>query len=317
MRCPRLSEFPPPPKGKTGWPWIEESEQLPDTMPDGTPWPRISIVTPSYNQGQFIEETIRSVLLQGYPELEYIIIDGGSMDESVEIIKKYSPWIKHWVSESDGGQTFAINNGMNYATGEIRNWLNSDDYLEKSSLFCVSSLFKLDGEIDMVSGARIANFIGKGVTKVQIPWLTKWPDYLFGLPDMPQEASFFSEYVWEKIKGLDEAMSYHFDVAFFYKVLSRSRKICLTDTPLSVMNVHEGQKTKTSDKKNKDYENERILDLYVPKSILNMLYVRILRTRFHYLNYMFGYWRRGKSNLYYGKWSFEKSCWLIDTKIPF
>ena len=104
MHCPTLAELPPPPPDKTGWPWSEESPPLPATMPDGSPWPRISIVTPSYNQGQFIEETIRSVLLQGYPNLEYIVMDGGSTDNSVEIVRNYNSWLAYWVSEPDRGQ---------------------------------------------------------------------------------------------------------------------------------------------------------------------------------------------------------------------
>jgi glycosyltransferase involved in cell wall biosynthesis len=90
--------------------------------------PKISIVTPSFNQGMFLEKTILSVLEQGYPNLEYIIIDGGSSDNSVEIIKKYEKHLAYWESEPDQGQSHAINKGFERATGEIFGWLNSDDW---------------------------------------------------------------------------------------------------------------------------------------------------------------------------------------------
>jgi glycosyltransferase involved in cell wall biosynthesis len=134
MHCPKLSDLPQPPSGRTGWPWTEESQRLPNCTPGRDAWPRISVITPSFNQGAFIEETIRSVLLQGYPNVEYLILDGGSTDGSVEIIKKYSSWLRYWVTQPDAGQSDAINRGLKLATGRFATWINSDDLLCKNAI---------------------------------------------------------------------------------------------------------------------------------------------------------------------------------------
>jgi len=141
MHCPTLKELPSPPPDRQGWPWTEESPQLPNIMPDESSWPRISVVTPSFNQGRYIEETIRSVLLQGYPDLEYIVVDGGSTDGSLDIIRKYEPWLARWISEPDHGQSDAINKGVRMATGEIVNWINSDDCLHSGALKVVAQTY--------------------------------------------------------------------------------------------------------------------------------------------------------------------------------
>src|SRR5215471_5184742 len=118
----------PQPKnaGHAGWPWSEESVSGLAALPvplDRQALPRISVVTPSYNQGQFLERTIRSVLMQGYPNLEYIVVDGGSSDGSVETIRKYERHLAYWRSEPDRGQSHAINEGFKKSTGEIMCWL--------------------------------------------------------------------------------------------------------------------------------------------------------------------------------------------------
>ena len=117
-------------------------------------YPKISLVTPSFNQGQFIEETIQSVLDQQYPNLEYIIIDGGSTDESVRIIKQYSKHLKYWISEKDKGQSDAINKGLKHCTGEIFNWLNSDDLLMDGAFEKLAGAFS-DKRVEIVCGREI------------------------------------------------------------------------------------------------------------------------------------------------------------------
>jgi glycosyltransferase involved in cell wall biosynthesis len=128
MRRPAPVDPPSQPSGKTGRPWTEESPQLPATMRDGNHWPQVSIVTPSYNQGQFIEDTILSVCKQDYPNLEHVVMDGGSTDDTVAILRRYdSAYDLVWVSEPDAGQSDALNKGFRLARGDIIGWLNSDD----------------------------------------------------------------------------------------------------------------------------------------------------------------------------------------------
>lgn len=130
MNSPRLADLPPPPPGKTGWPWTEETPLAALT----SPLPRISLVTPSFNQAPYLEETLRSALLQGYPDMELLVVDGGSTDGSVALIEKYAPHLTWWTSERDDGQSQAINKGFRRATGSMLGWLNSDDVLFPGAL---------------------------------------------------------------------------------------------------------------------------------------------------------------------------------------
>jgi len=243
MSCLNISELPSPPRGRKGWPWIEEGSQLPGKMPDGQPWPKISIVTPSYNQGQFIEETIRSVLLQGYPNLEYIVIDGGSSDNSVEIIMKYEKWLTHWVSEPDKGQSNAINKGFGSASGEIYGWLNSDDYLLKNALLNIVKAYRTSPSAGAwCGGSLFANEQGK---KIAVRWparldlesIARWNKNSFAQP-----ACFFSRKAWQECGPLDEALHYGMDFDLWLKIAKRFL-FAKVNAVLAFERLHKGSKT--------------------------------------------------------------------------
>lgn len=247
MRCPTLRELPPPPPGKTGWPWTEETQPLPDTMPHGGEWPRISIVTPSYNQGQFIEETIRSVLLQGYPNLEYIIIDGGSTDNTIEIIRKYEPWISYWVSEPDNGQTNAIQKGFDRCNGVIWNWLNSDDLLEVNALQSISKanskeplatvysgkLNIFDDSTTLLTHLHVERF--QEISDLICVW-EKWGN--------PQPVTYLSCYACRLVGGLDVSLKYAMDYELYLRLaLMPNFKVKLIDEILAKFRLHSDSKT--------------------------------------------------------------------------
>ena len=279
MRCPSLEELPPPPPGLRGWPWTEGSVPLPGQMADGSQWPRISIVTPNYNYARYLEAAIRSVLLQGYPNLEFIIHDDGSTDGSLALISKYKNYITHWSSEPNRGQVYALNKALSRTTGDLINWLNSDDLLLPGALFTVAQLFKLKASIDIISGARVFRSAQTQVEKIEIA-SDKWPLMALGFPYFPQETTFISRRLWEKTGVLDERLNYGFDTAFYAKALKLADMILLTHAPLGVMRMHPVQKTQRIDD-SKLRELPIIGVEYFPGSgFFSRLIVRLHGTRF-------------------------------------
>ena len=171
----------------------------------------VSIITPSYNQANYLEETIRSVLEQDYPNIEYIIIDGGSTDGSKEVIKKYADRLAYWISEPDQGQTDAINKGFNKARGDILAWINSDDsYLQYAISEAVEYL-QTHPETGMVYGdANLiderGNIIGKFPARQ-----TGYNRLRRGFVHIPQQASFFRADLWRQVGPLDPSFYFAMD----------------------------------------------------------------------------------------------------------
>jgi glycosyltransferase involved in cell wall biosynthesis len=214
-------------------------------MPEA--YPRISVITPSYNHGQFIEETVRSVLEQGYPNLEFSVFDGGSTDRTVEVLKKYSARLSFWRSGKDKGQAAAINEGFRRATGDILCWLNSDDLHFGNTLSTVADLLGpcLDQPLVLYGGCEV--FEDRTHKKEVRPARLFSQELLETVDFLDQPSVFWTRKAWEIAGPLDESLHYGFDWDWFI----RAGKICRfapTDALLSRYRLHEAHKSGTGGK---------------------------------------------------------------------
>jgi len=237
-----INILPKSPLDKTGWPWTKQVSI--DVYQNKSDWPKITIVTPSYNQGAYIEETIRSVILQNYPNLEYMIIDGGSTDNTVEIIKKYESWISYWVSEPDKGQSDAIRKSLSRATGKIFNWLNSDDYYSENALYNVANMF--GDNTNMVCGTTMI-FDDKGTQKKGEATFRQNDSIrsILCSPDINQPATFFKTEVYHSLNGISTDLHYIMDREFWLKYLFKYgiSQIETTEDTIANFRIHDSSKS--------------------------------------------------------------------------
>jgi glycosyltransferase involved in cell wall biosynthesis len=206
--------------------------------------PSITVVVPSYQQGGFLEETLRSVLLQGHPGLELLVIDGGSTDETLAVIRKYEPWIAGWVSEKDGGQSAAINKGWRRARGELVTWLNSDDLLMPGWAEAAAGAFAADPGLDLVycdvnvidQESRFqALFQGNPAVpeRILVHWRTPFAQQGFLVRRAVVEANGY----------VDESLHFAMDTELWLRLILAGRKFHYIARPLGAVRVHPATKT--------------------------------------------------------------------------
>ena len=233
MRMPSLEDLPVPPKGRSGWPWTEAPPSV--EWPDA---PKVCVVVPSYNQVEWLECALRSILLQGYPALECHVMDGGSTDGSLEIIEKYAPWLDHCQSQSDEGQCAVVNSVLMKSDADLGTWMNSDDYFAPGGIAILVQLReRKPGHILWCGSAREIDVEDReiriyeprmGATEQLARWYNE-----FGFH---QPASVFDIRVFQQLGGLDESLKCCLDVELWLRMSRVGTFASCTDLICTVRN---------------------------------------------------------------------------------
>lgn len=232
-----LAQLPAPHRDRVGWPWTVAGE-VPESS---TPLPRITVVIPSYNQGQFLEETLRSVLLQNYPNLECLVMDGGSTDESLGILRRYDPWIT-WVSERDRGQSDAVNKGFQRATGDWVGWQNSDDTYEPGTFQAVADAIAQQPETEVIYG-KVRH------TDIHSQWLSDYPGTEATIANMipysavTNHAVFYAAKVFADGEFLDLDRHHCMDQEFILRLLRRGYRFTFNPDVVGNWRLHDQSKS--------------------------------------------------------------------------
>jgi glycosyltransferase involved in cell wall biosynthesis len=242
--------LPPPLFEGQGWPY---DQSLPLVRWKDTTH-RISIITPSFNQGRYLEQTIRSVLLQQYPNLEYIVVDGGSSDQSVQVLEYYDRWLSYWVSEPDGGQSMAINKGLRQSTGSIVAYLNSDDYYLPGAFHAVLSTFAERPEHDLIYGrCQFVDYEG-GLLSEHLGSIRSFDDIIdlwdvwWQRRQLVQPEVFWTRRIMDKIGLLNERLHYGMDYDYWTRILRNGALISSVDYPVAAFRFHASQKSTAAQK---------------------------------------------------------------------
>jgi glycosyltransferase involved in cell wall biosynthesis len=243
------------PKSQSGygeWPFVAAPTPLPETLPNGQRWPLISIVTPSFNQGKYIEETILSVASQGYPRVEHIVMDGASTDDTTAVLQRYRHRLAAAVSEKDSGQSNAINKGMALATGDILTWLNSDDMLAPGALAAIAMGFHTSAA-DLVAGVVTLRSNGRTVAH-HMTSCEPGPLPLHSLLDLDngwnaekffyQPEVMFSRSIWERAGAkVREDLYYSMGYDLWVRFAEAGGRLHVIGHPVAWFRLHEEQKT--------------------------------------------------------------------------